>query len=122
MALSKKKLEYYKQLLLQERQAILENFADSNDDFNDLIKDSSGDLVDQAYNFYQKDVLIGLSDREKETLRKIEQALKRIDEGNYGICEVTKKPIEEERLEAIPYTTICIEEARRQAKRRFYEM
>jgi DnaK suppressor protein len=122
MALTKAKLEYYKDLLLQERQAILENFADTNEEFKDLVKNSSGDLVDQAYSFYQKDMLIGLSDRENETLRQIDMALKRIEDGNYGVCEVTGKPIEEERLEAIPYTTLCIDEARKRAKRRFYEM
>jgi len=123
MALPKEKLEKFKKLLLEERKMILEDFIDSSDDFKDLAQDSSGDLVDQAYNYYEKNLLIGLSGREKDTLKKIDEALKRIEDGSFGYCEATKKPIEEERLEAIPYTTLCMEEAmRRQQKERFKEM
>ena len=48
----------------------------------------------------------------RETLRQIDAALQRIDEGTYGLCEIDKKPIPEDRLRAIPWTTRCIEHAR----------
>ena len=123
MPLPKEKLEKFKELLLEEKKLILEDFLESSDDFNELSKSSSGDLVDQAYNYNEKNLLIGLSGREKETLKKIDEALKRVENGSYGYCEITGKPIEEERLEAIPYTTLCMEEAmKRQQKDRFKEM
>ncbi|NPA38765.1 MAG: TraR/DksA family transcriptional regulator, partial [Candidatus Nanohaloarchaeota archaeon] len=69
------------------------------------------------------EILIGrLEDIEIEILREIDKALERIEEGTYGYCEVCGKPIEEKRLEAIPWTTLCKEHAEElERERAMYE-
>jgi DnaK suppressor protein len=53
-----------------------------------------------------------------DLITKIQGALARIDEGSYGRCEVCGEPIEVERLDALPYTTLCLADARRRARAR----
>jgi len=54
-----------------------------------------------------------LGDDAHAILRQVEIALKKIDDGTYGVCERCGKPIQAARLEAIPYTPYCIEDAQR---------
>jgi RNA polymerase-binding transcription factor DksA len=53
-----------------------------------------------------------------DLITKIQGALERIDDGSYGRCEVCGQPIEAERLDALPYTTLCLADARRRARAR----
>ena len=68
-------------------------------------------LGDNASETYDRELEEGLDEGVRETLRQIDAALARIDEGTYGVCEIDNKPIPEERLRAIPWTTRCIEHA-----------
>jgi RNA polymerase-binding transcription factor len=52
----------------------------------------------------------------RDLIEKIQGALGRIDDGSYGRCEVCGQPIEAERLDALPYTTLCLADARRRAR------
>lgn len=52
----------------------------------------------------------------RDLISKIQGALERIDDGSYGRCEVCGEPIEAERLDALPYTTLCLADARRRAR------
>jgi DnaK suppressor protein len=52
----------------------------------------------------------------RDLIDKIQGALGRIDDGSYGRCEVCGQPIEPERLDALPYTTLCLADARRRAR------
>ncbi len=65
-----------------------------------------------------EEILGELSDVEVEILKAIDDALERIQNGTYGICEVCGKEIEEERLKTVPWTTLCIEHAK---ERELYE-
>ena len=62
---------------------------------------------------YQWELNLSLRDRYRKHREQIEGALVRIDGGEYGICAECGKPIEDERLEALPFTPFCIECARR---------
>ncbi len=90
-------------------------------------KDDAGDLssygqhlADAGSESFERDMAYNLISNQKEILSEIEEAIKRIKNGTYGICEVTGKPIPESRLTAIPYTR-CTKEGQeikeRQAKR-----
>ncbi|HZD38330.1 MAG TPA: TraR/DksA C4-type zinc finger protein [Actinomycetes bacterium] len=52
----------------------------------------------------------------RDLIQKIQVALARIDEGSYGRCEACDQPIEAERLDALPYTTLCLSDARRRTR------
>lgn len=59
---------------------------------------------------------LSLAGNLRDLIEKIQGALERIDEGRYGRCEVCGQPIEAERLDALPYTTLCLADARRRAR------
>ena len=68
----------------------------------------NGDSVDQASQSIEKELLFELSDNERTTLDMIEAAIRKIDNGTYGLCEATQKPISRARLEALPYCRYSI--------------
>ncbi|MBI3288710.1 MAG: TraR/DksA family transcriptional regulator [Elusimicrobia bacterium] len=68
----------------------------------------NGDSVDQASQSIEKELMFELSDNERTTLDMLEAAIRKIDNGTYGICEATQKPITRARLEAIPYARYSI--------------
>src|SRR4029077_1347520 len=69
----------------------------------------NGDSVDQASQSIEKELLFELSDNERGTLDMIEAAIRKVDNGTYGLCEATQRPIGRLRLEAIPYCRYSIE-------------
>jgi RNA polymerase-binding protein DksA len=70
-------------------------------------------LGDTATAMYDRELDEGLEGGARETLAEIDAALQRIEDGTYGICEVCGKPIGAERLAAIPWTRLCIDDQRR---------
>jgi RNA polymerase-binding protein DksA len=86
-----------------------------NDESGDL---SSGadELADNATETYMRELDEGLGENADHLIAEIEAALERIEAGTYGICVVCGKPIAAERLEAVPYATLCIEDKRAQER------
>ena len=110
-------LKKYKALLIAERQKIggdLSYIAQNT--LNKSQRESSGDLsgyayhmADQASDDYERDFSLGRASDEQNHLYKIDEALKRVEEGTYGSCLQCNKPIAKKRLSALPYTELCIE-------------
>jgi DnaK suppressor protein len=70
-------------------------------------------LADMATATYDRELDEGLEEGAQHTVEEIDAALQRIEEGSYGTCEVCGEPIGVERLSAIPWTRLCIDDARR---------
>ena len=70
--------------------------------------DGTQDIGDLAAATYSQQVLMELGERERERLREVEAAFKRIEDGTYGICEESDKPIPFTRLEVIPYARFTV--------------
>jgi RNA polymerase-binding protein DksA len=70
-------------------------------------------LGDTATAMYDRELDESLEGGARETLAEIDAALQRIEDGTYGICEVCGKPIGADRLSAIPWTRLCIDDQRR---------
>jgi RNA polymerase-binding transcription factor len=70
-------------------------------------------LGDTATATYDRELEEGLEEGVQQTLAEIEAALRRMEDGTYGICEACGKPIAAERLEAIPWARLCIDDQRR---------
>lgn len=68
----------------------------------------SGDIYDQASNERDRELLLLLGDREREKIRSIDEALMRLDEGEYGICEDCEEEIPLGRLKAMPFARLCV--------------
>jgi DnaK suppressor protein len=82
------------------------------DETGDLAIGSGDHLADSASDTYLRELDGGLEENAGHLLNEIDAALARIDEGTYGVCTRCGGPIPEERLEAVPYATLCIEDKR----------
>jgi RNA polymerase-binding protein DksA len=78
----------------------------------DLAIGSGDHLADSATETYLRELDGGLEENAEHLLEEIDAALGRIDEGTYGTCRVCGRQINEERLEAVPYATLCIDDKR----------
>ena len=74
----------------------------------------TGDVGDLSVEEIEKQFAIRIADREAKLLKKIEDALRKIEDGTYGICEICGKPIGYERLKLRPVASLCIECKRKQ--------
>ena len=107
-AMPKKKVDEFRTILLKERATLLQDLELEQDSF---IYNDQGDLVDIADSVILNDLINRLSDMDADKLKQIDRALEKIENGSYGICEGTGKPIPEERLRAVPWTPYSIEYA-----------
>jgi RNA polymerase-binding protein DksA len=112
--------KHFMQILLEKRREILNNV---NEIEGETLKksrlDASGDLssmpihmADIGTDNYEQEFALGLMDSERKLLREIDDAMGRIEQGTYGTCEGTGKPIPKARLEAQPWARHCVEYAR----------
>jgi RNA polymerase-binding protein DksA len=127
--MSEEKLQYFEALLKKEKEDTLNLINKINDKMRDGSKDSSGDS--SSYTLHQADLGTDTSNWEREVyileeqqkkLKKINQALHRIYDKTYGICEISGELISEGRLNAVPWSRYCVkakeEEEKRQKTRR----
>ena len=93
-----------------------EEYTTRIDKIEDHIQNPQDDLnehwEDQAISYRQNDMRKNLMDEARQSLVYVDNALSRIENGTYGECEVCGKPIEEQRLEALPYATLCMDHAK----------
>ena len=105
--LSKKELTKFKERLVELRDEVSERIRErahtARVDDDDLIEE-----MDQANRATEEAFNMRLLDKEVKLLREIEYALKKFDDGTYGICEGTDEPIERRRLEARPWTRYSV--------------
>jgi RNA polymerase-binding protein DksA len=117
--LTAKEIQHFKEMLLKKRAELV---GDVNSIESDALKksrlDAAGDLssmpihmADLGTDNFEQEFALGLMDSERKILAEINEALGRIDEGVYGICEGTGKPIAKARLEANPWARYCIKYA-----------
>ena len=99
-------IDEIKDRLVTEREIILTKLGG-----NDLSVDDSEtpDPVDLAVSNYSKNVLLALSENETRQLGMIDEALERIEDEEYGICQNCQKEINQKRLAAIPWARYCLD-------------
>jgi DnaK suppressor protein len=100
--------EYFRKQLLKQREAILNKSKRLKEDSYTLGTDGIQDMADAASNAYNADILMSLSDNDRNMVKEIDSALDKIANGTYGICEECDEPISEKRLEANPVARYCI--------------
>ena len=114
---SKSIFEKYREVLNNARERLSGDIDHIKDDhLQKSQKDMTGELsgysihmADMSSDDYDRGVALGIFTQEQEILYLVEAALKRLDDGTFGICEVCEKPISSKRLEAVPYATLCIQ-------------
>ena len=111
-----KHLEYFRQKLLDWRSELVKESSFTLQDLkeNNL---NEPDLNDRASNEADQSLELRTRDRMRKLIKKINQALDRIENGTYGYCEETGEPIGLGRLEARPVATLCIEAQERHERK-----
>lgn len=115
MTLSSDKLEFFRNLLTQKINELLEDAGKTVADMTDN-KENYPDPTDRASLESDRNFELRMRDRERKLIAKMQEAIKRIDDGEFGICEVCGGPISEKRLMARPVTTLCIDCKTKQEK------
>jgi len=105
--LTQEKKKYFKGLLIQRLDELI---AEANNTISGFAgpKDVCPDFVDQASIESDADFSLRLKERESRLMMKIQRAVKKLDEGTFGVCEKCGKEISEERLKVRPMATLCI--------------
>jgi len=101
--------EEIKQRLLEMKKQILDEITETLKKEAETGKTDIGDIFDLAGTERDRELGLLLSDREREKLLAIEEALARMEEGTYGICEECEKKIRLERLKVLPFARYCVE-------------
>ncbi|MDQ2968076.1 MAG: TraR/DksA C4-type zinc finger protein [Actinomycetota bacterium] len=107
----------FREVLLEEKkrvEAAIQNLQEENSGnlAEDAGEETVHDLADTATETYDRELDHTLEENSEHVLEEIEAALKRIEEGTYGTCTNCGKQIAVERLEALPWATLCIDCAR----------
>lgn len=114
--MNEQQLEYFKQKLLDWKEDIL---RESRETLSHLQTDTENhpDLADRASSETDRALELRTRDRQRKLISKIDEALRRIEEGVYGYCEETGEPIGLARLEARPIATLSLEAQERHERR-----
>lgn len=117
--MNQKDQKKFKKILEESKHALLMSAKKTLTEEATFDTDDLPDEIDLASSEYTQSMVFRLRDREKFLLKKIDDALGRIEAGNFGICEICEEEISLKRLEARPVTTMCIrckEEQEKQEK------
>ena len=116
--------ERFRAIMEEERQRVMDAISylheetpgSLEDETEEIVGNSDNHLGDTATATLDREIDYSLEENSESVLRSIDAALQRIEDGTFGICETCGQPISEERLEAIPYATQCID-CRRKGER-----
>ncbi|MGK7346420.1 MAG: RNA polymerase-binding protein DksA [Candidatus Nitrospinota bacterium M3_3B_026] len=115
--MSRKDYSYFKEALLEQRAKIIEEAAKAaNGDLN-VVREELADAVDRSSMETDRNFTLRLLDRERKLLKKIDEALERLEKGGFGLCEECGEEISRERLKARPVATLCIDCKEEQERR-----
>jgi DnaK suppressor protein len=98
-----------RQLLVDHRNQILAMYENDVRAGQEASDEGSDDVVDRANNAYSRELLFSLSDGERHTLLRVEEALQRLEQGVYGVCTNCGNEIRPGRLKAVPWARYCID-------------
>jgi RNA polymerase-binding transcription factor DksA len=117
LKLSKDDAAKYKRLLLDLRDHLIDGVSFlASDNLKRSNRDASGELsgyslhmADAGTDNFDREFALSLVSNEQDALYEIEESLKRLEGGTYGICEMCEKVIRKERLEAVPFARMCVQ-------------
>jgi RNA polymerase-binding protein DksA len=113
---SKSDLKNFKKIVLKKKEEVLSDLKHISDDtLRKSQKEASGDISGYTYHMadvatdnYDREFSLGLASSERKSLYELDDALKRIEEGTFGICDDCKSSITKIRLKAVPSARLCI--------------
>ena len=116
MAMKPEKLELFRVMLNQKITDLLEDAGKTVSEMTSGVKENFPDPNDRASLEADRNFELRIRDRERKLIAKMQEAIRRIDDGTFGICDNCGGPISEKRLMARPVTTQCIDCKTKQEK------
>jgi DnaK suppressor protein len=114
--MNERQLEYFRRKLLAWKDELLEQSAETLEGLQDSAR-SVPDIADRASEETDRALELRTRDRQRKLVSKIDAALRRIDNGEYGYCEMTGEPISLKRLDARPIATMTLEAQEKHERR-----
>jgi DnaK suppressor protein len=109
-ALTKSEIEAYKVILTTLRAKMNKQILSTSEDVK-TVEDTSGysqHQADQGTDNFCRTISLELTNKERGVLRQIDRALEKIEEGTYGICDISEETIPKPRLDAVPYACMTV--------------
>ena len=112
---TREQIKHYRQLLITERAKLAGEIRSIAEETSKSPREASGDLsaytlhmADMAADTFDRELSMDIVSTEQEVLYEIDDALKRLDDGTFGVCQSCSEPITMSRLKAVPYAALCI--------------
>ncbi|MEJ2367510.1 MAG: TraR/DksA family transcriptional regulator [Acidobacteriota bacterium] len=106
--MDKKSLNHFEELLKEKRSELQQAYQEKLSRSGDAGSDGALDSVDEASANYNKEFWYFLSDTDRKIMRQIDESLRRIADGSYGICTNCEEAIQKKRLQAVPWARHCL--------------
>jgi DnaK suppressor protein len=98
-----------KRRLIAKRDELLNDLAKNREVSDETVDESAQDMADRATSAYTKEFAYSLSESDRKILLLIDEALGRLEAGTYGTCVNCGQPVQEKRLEAVPWARHCLD-------------
>jgi DnaK suppressor protein len=108
VATRRKESAHFRELLLKKRQQLMHAYSISKGDSQSDLDNGTEDYVDYAVNSYAREFLLSLTELDRKQLLLVEEALNRIDRGEYGYCQQCAEEISRKRLDVQPWARHCV--------------
>ncbi len=106
--MDKRKIKTYRDKLLGRREALFRQVSEAEMSSRERDAEATQDPADMAANAYAKELLISMSGNDRRLLTMIDEALARVEIGEYGNCINCGELVQEKRLEAVPWARYCL--------------
>lgn len=108
ISLKRKDLLHFRELLLKKKQDLMRAYSISKGDSQSDLDNGTEDYVDYAVNSYAREFLLSLTELDRKQLLLVEEAISRIDRGEFGRCQQCGEEINRKRLEVQPWARHCV--------------
>ena len=106
--MDKRKMKSYRDRLLERRETLFSQVTEAEMSSRERDLEATQDPADMAANAYTKELLISMSANDRKLLELIDEALVRVEAGEYGECVNCGEPVQEKRLDAVPWARYCL--------------
>ncbi len=120
--MTRKELNVFKKQLLSQKVLLLQGISAKMKGSPKTGDPEGGDVCDIASSDRERELTLRLSERGREKLRQIEEALERVEDGSFGTCEQCEAKIPKGRLKVMPFSTTCVAcKSKQEKQRKLYE-
>lgn len=106
--MTKKEKKEFRKMMMERKEMIIRKLSEFINESKEVEINVAQDVVDKAESSYTKEFLLSLSDTERDQLMLIDEALRRLDKDDFGLCQLCSREISRKRLDALPWTPYCI--------------